>query len=129
MASGSTDLLGNYSQLSGCLTDEALSRAGQNGEGNWGEGIDGRQARHVGVAAWRALVQCNELESCLISVALGIKLARGAGKAKVATQPASPVQTPSYLVALPRYLALLAVHTRTLTDLLKPLSASIICMG
>lgn len=79
----------------------------------------------MGVAAWRALVQCNELESCLISVALGIKLARGAGKAKVATQPASPVQTPSYLVAL----ALLAVHTRTLTDLLKPLSASIICMG
>lgn len=96
MASGSTDLLGNYSQLSGCLTDEAQSRAGRNEAGN--KGGDGRQARHVGVA-WRALVQCNELESCLISVALGIKLARGAGTAKVATQRQPPCR--SLLTLLP----------------------------
>jgi len=35
------------------------------------------EARRVECGRGMALVQCNELESCLISVALGIKLAQG----------------------------------------------------
>lgn len=98
----------------GWQSSRAGSACGRGVEGRAGQGRAGH-----GVA----LVQCNELESCLISVALGIKLARVTGIVKVALSVPLPPPHPS----TPFYYD--PAHTHTHTDLLKPLSASIICMG